>query len=58
MYTSLTKKLSSIFDTLRIQGKLTKHHVAKALDEIESLLIESDVAIEVVKKLKESIYNQ
>ena len=55
MYNALTNKLASIFNTLRNKGKLSKYEIDIALKDVESALLDADVAIAVVKIISQSI---
>ncbi|MDR0448963.1 MAG: signal recognition particle protein [Rickettsiales bacterium] len=53
MFDVLTKRLNSAF--AKIKGKLTENVLDDALDEIKIALLESDVALPVVKKMSAGI---
>lgn len=50
MFDSLSKKLTDIFDKITKRGLLTQESVNAALREVRIALLESDVALPVVKK--------
>ncbi|MDR1390902.1 MAG: signal recognition particle protein [Holosporales bacterium] len=62
MFSSLSKKLLSIVDTLRSRGILTEEVIDSTIREIRVSLLEADVALEVVKSvssnLKEKLVGQ
>jgi len=49
MFESLTKRMTGIFERLRMRGKLTREHVEAGLDEVRRALLEADVAYSVVR---------
>lgn len=50
MFSTLTKKLSTIFQSISGSGYLTKETVAQTVDQIKEALLEADVPFEVVQK--------
>lgn len=55
MLDSLTKRLSSIFGSLRRKGRLTESDVAQMLREIRVALLEADVNFQVAKQFVASV---
>ncbi|MDR1908008.1 MAG: signal recognition particle protein [Holosporales bacterium] len=51
MFSSLSQKLSSVFDRLRGKGYLNEEDIDKALRDIRIALIEADVALPAIKAL-------
>ncbi len=55
MFEALSSKLNGVFDRLRRRGALNDTDVAEALREVRVALLESDVALPVVKDLVEKV---
>jgi len=55
MFDSLTEKLDSIFQKLKVRGRLDEENVASALREIRIALLEADVNFKVVKDFIEDV---
>lgn len=55
MFENLQEKLQRTFKNLRGQGTVTEENIGEAMREIRLALLESDVNLEVVKKLIEQI---
>jgi len=51
MFENLTEKLQRVFKNLRGQGKLTEEHIAQALAEIRTALLDGDVNIGIADQL-------
>ncbi len=50
MFESLSKRLESVFKTIRGQGRLTEANMREAMQQIRTALLEADVNFQVVKK--------
>lgn len=50
MFESLSKRLESVFKTIRGQGRLTEANMRDAMQQIRTALLEADVNFQVVKK--------
>ncbi len=50
MFDSLSGKMTGVFDRLRTRGALSEADVAEALREVRLAMLESDVALPVVKE--------
>lgn len=55
MFTSLSNKLTNIFDKLKSRGLITEDHLNDVMREIRTVLLEADVALSVVKNFIESV---
>jgi signal recognition particle subunit SRP54 len=55
MFQSLSERLSGIFDKLTKRGALTDSDVGEAMREVRRALLESDVALQVVKDFTEKV---
>ncbi len=55
MFSSLTKNLTKIFDSLRSSGTLTESQIDSAMRDIRIALLEADVALPVVKLFIEEV---
>jgi len=55
MFEGLSEKLSGIFDTLTRRGVLSDEDVAAALREVRRALLESDVALDVVRSFTDKV---
>jgi len=49
MFESITESLQSVFNKLRLTGKLTERNIAEGLREVRTALLEADVNYKVVK---------
>ena len=55
MFDSLSAKFSSAFSSLRSRGRIKPADIDEIVSQIQSALIESDVALEVATKFRESV---
>ena len=55
MFDSLSDKLVSAFDKIRVKGSLSESDIASAMKEVRLALIDADVALDVVKKFIDDI---
>ena len=55
MFSTLSERLSSIFDKLTRRGALTDSDVSEAMREVRRALLEADVALDVVKAFTDGV---
>jgi signal recognition particle subunit SRP54 len=55
MFESLSSKFSGALGALRSRGKISEKDIERAIADIRSALLESDVALEVVENFAENI---